>query len=261
MRTSEQTRCVIEPPFRVEPAITPGYHPEFGYLCPSPLVRRNVRVALMSAVLGGGIGACIVLTLMDRRFAASPQSEQTSTFARTDRAWGAVAQAATLESQPAIAPMAGEDKTSTTIANEACADEGASYLDSKCHLVRRHRAHTSRSMTSRLTTVEIGRIRSIGDIQQPVSATMNGRSAQVGAGQTNMADRLSARSMAVSEQAPASAMKPATISRTRRQPRDPRGDGIKAFAHASPYGQSYRPGDTYRSERQVAKGNWGGWRW
>jgi hypothetical protein len=236
------------------------YHPEFGYLCPSPLVRRRVRVALMSAAVGVAIGACIVLSFMDRRFADGRQGEQTSTFARTDRAWSAVGRAAALESEPAAAPLAGEEKTGMTIAREACEDEAASYLDSKCHLVRRHKAHTSRSMTSRLATVEIGRIRSTGDIERPGSAAINDRSTRADAGQINTADGPPAPSIAVSDLAPASATKPARNPRVRRQPRDPKGDGMKAFAYASPYDQYYRPGDTYRSRQQVVKDNWG-WRW
>jgi hypothetical protein len=236
------------------------YHPEFGYLCPSPLLRRSVRVALMSAAVGVAIGACIVLSLMDRRFADGRQGEQTSTFARTDRAWSAVAQAAALESEPAAAPLAGEEKTGMTIARGACEDEAASYLDSKCHLVRRHKAHTSRSMTSRLATVEIGRIRSTGDIERPVSAAINGRSTRADAGQTNAADGPPAPSIEASDQAPASATKPARNPRSRRQPRDPKGEGTKAFAYAPRYAQFYRPGDTYRNGQQVIKDNWG-WRW
>jgi hypothetical protein len=244
-----------EPPFRSEPSVMPAYHPEFGYLCPSPRVRRSLRVALMSAVVGMGIGACIVLSLIDRRFAGSGQSEQTSTFARTDRAWSAAAQAAALENEAAAAPPGGEDTTGMTIAREACQDESASYLNSKCHLVRRHKAHTSRSTASRLATVEIGRIRSTGDIERPVSATM-----KAGVDQANSAEGPAAPSTAVSEQAPISATKPAKNRRARRQPRAPAGDGMNAFAYASPYAQYYRQGDMRPSGRQVAKDNWG-WRW
>jgi hypothetical protein len=205
MRTSE-----IVPPFRVEPAVMPGYHPEFGYLCPSPLVRRSLRVALVSAVLGMGLGACIVLSLIDRRIGASPQNEQASTFARVDRGRSSVAQAATFEIEPAATPIAREDKAGTTISSDSCEDEAASYLDSKCHLARRHREHTSQSRTSRLATVEIGRIRDIGDIERPVSNAMNGRSTQAEIGQISTADGPPVPSMAVFDQVTASATKPGT---------------------------------------------------
>jgi hypothetical protein len=35
-------------------------HPEFGYLCPAPRVRRELRVALVSILFGMAIGAAIV---------------------------------------------------------------------------------------------------------------------------------------------------------------------------------------------------------
>jgi hypothetical protein len=257
MCTPEQTQCVIGPPFRIEPAVMPGYHPEFGYLCPSQLVRRSLRAALVSAVLGMGIGAGIVLSLTERRFAASPQNRQASTLARTDRARSAVAQTAAPETEPAAASVAGVDKTGAT-ASEACDDEAVSYLDSRCRSVRRHKAHTSQSRAFWLATVEIDRSRSIGDVKRPVSAALNGKSIQTDADRISTADGPTVPSTAVSDQVPASAPKPARNPRTRRRPRDPKGDGMKAFAYA--LAQYYRPGDTYRSGSHVVKDNWG-WRW
>src|SRR5258708_33804692 len=35
-------------------------HPEFGHLCPAPRARRELRVGLVSIVLGMAIGAAIV---------------------------------------------------------------------------------------------------------------------------------------------------------------------------------------------------------
>jgi hypothetical protein len=36
-------------------------HPEFGYLCPTPRFRRDLRVAFFTIVLGAGIGAVTVV--------------------------------------------------------------------------------------------------------------------------------------------------------------------------------------------------------
>ena len=43
-------------------AVSPAYdvHPEFGYLCLAPRVRRELRVALVSLLFGMMIGAAIV---------------------------------------------------------------------------------------------------------------------------------------------------------------------------------------------------------
>jgi hypothetical protein len=255
MSRSEQSICVIGRPFQSQPTATPGYHPEFGYFCPSPFVRRRLRVAMIFTVVGMVIGAIIVLSLMDRRSANSQQNVQTSTFGRTDRAWSTAAQAAALEGEPAAAPLAG-----MPIAPDACEDESAFYLDSKCRLIKRHKVHTSRLLTTRLATVGIGRIGSLGDMERSVSAAVNGRSTQAGAGQNTSAEGPLAPSIAVSEHVPASAAKPARTPRTRRKSHDPTGDGFKTFAYASTYAQYNRYGDKYRNERQAVKGN-RGWTW
>jgi hypothetical protein len=259
MSRSDQSICVIGAPLQSQP-VMPGYHPEFGYFCPSPLMRRGFRIAMISAAVGMAIGAIIVLSLMDRRSADSQQNIQISTFGRADRGGSAVAQAAALENEPAVALLPDEEKASMPITRDACEDEAAFYLDSKCRLVKRHKAHTSQLMTTRLASVGIGRIRSLEDLERPVSATVNGRSTQADAGQTTLAEGPPAPSIAVSQQVPASAAKPARTPRARRQSHNPMGDGFRAFAYASPYAQYNRYGDKYRSERQAVKGNWG-WTW
>jgi hypothetical protein len=37
----------------------PDFHPEFGFLCPSPRRRRSVRLAVASVITGMAIGATI----------------------------------------------------------------------------------------------------------------------------------------------------------------------------------------------------------
>ena len=46
----------------MELAAPPTYyvHPEFGYFCPSPGARRELRVAVVSMLLGMVIGAAVV---------------------------------------------------------------------------------------------------------------------------------------------------------------------------------------------------------
>jgi hypothetical protein len=236
----------------------PGYHPEFGCLCPSPRVRQSIRLAMISAAVGVSIGAIIVLTLVDRRLADSRQSEQTSTFGLTDHASHAVAQATPLERDVAAAPLASEDKASAPITREGCEDEATSYLDPKCHLVRKHKAHTPRSMTTRLATVEIGRGGFTTDIAQPLPVTVNGWSTQAGAGPSEPAEKSSAPLTGASERASAATAKRAR--RIRQRSPDPNNNGINAFASTPPYAQDYRYGGMYRGKRQAVKGN-RGWSW
>lgn len=231
----------------------PGYHQEFGYLCPSPRVRHSIRVAMISAAVGVSIGALIVLTLMDRRLADSRQSERTSTFGRADRASYPVAQATPLESDVAAAPLASEDKAGGSIMKEGCEDAPTSYLDPKCHLVKKRKAHASRSMAMRLATVQIGRSGFATDVAQPLSVTMNGWSTQAGAGPSEPAEKSSLPSTAASERASAATAKRAR--RNRQRSPDPNSKGINAFGYAPPYAQDYRYGDMYSGKRQAVKGN------
>ena len=67
------------------PSTIPPYHPEFGYLCPSPLVRRSARLALVSGAIGMLIGAVAILSLLDKRLAQTSASEQVSALAQGDQ--------------------------------------------------------------------------------------------------------------------------------------------------------------------------------
>jgi hypothetical protein len=67
------------------PSTIPPYHPEFGYLCPSPLVRRSVRLALISGAIGMLIGAVAILSLLDKRLGQTSAFDQPSSLAETDR--------------------------------------------------------------------------------------------------------------------------------------------------------------------------------
>jgi hypothetical protein len=76
---------------RVFHPAAPEYHPEFGYFCPSPQLRRVLRVGVISAAVGAGAGALALLIVMPRG---------NSEAAHTENAPAAVAAAG----QPAAAP-------------------------------------------------------------------------------------------------------------------------------------------------------------
>jgi hypothetical protein len=235
----------------------PPYHPEFGYFCPSPSVRRSVRLALMSSVVGMAIGACTVLSLMEHRQSGSRQNEQTSAFGRTDRAWSAVAQAAALESSPTAASSAPEEASDAGAAKTACEDAAASYLDPKCRLARKHKAHTLRSTATLLAAVDIGH-RSAGDREHPASDNANGRSLQSGTDRADAEQRPPASSQESSDQAPASSSKPARTPHVRRRAGRPTNGGLNAFAYAPGFAEYHGSTDWYRSQPYAFKSGWAG---
>jgi hypothetical protein len=247
----------IRPPFQFEATPAPTFHPEFGYFCPSPVARRGFRVALISAVVGMLIGAVIVLSLVDRRFADGEQKEQTTAW-RADRILAAVDQAEASEnhSENHAELVDSQDKGSMPTMQNGCTDGAASFLDPKCRLAKKPKGHPSRSIRTRLTSTVIGRVRSIADAEEPVSTSENGKLAKADGGRANISDASRDLSIVPSERAPSSAAKSARIARHRALPRSPKANGIDAFAYVPPYAQYYHYGDTYRSKQEAVKGSW-----
>jgi hypothetical protein len=259
MRTPRHSRYAVGPPVQPEVTIGPAYHPEFGYLCPSTVVRQGIRVAMISAGIGMLIGACVVLSLMDRRVADDQRSERTLTVGKTDRDWAATAKAADSENQPS--PVALQGDTSMPVAQETCKDEGVSFLNSKCGSVKKRKAHASRSAAARLATIEIGRMSFAPEVGRPASAGMNGKSAQANGGPSRQPEQLPPPSTVAVERAAVPAMKSRSHARIRERSREPKGDGSNALAFASPYAQFYRHDGMYRGERNWSYRGEQNWSW
>ncbi len=253
MRRSQPSHCVVGAPFQSEVTAAAAYHPEFGYLCPSPLMRQRVRAVMISAGVGMLIGAGLVLSLVDGRFAGGQRSEQTLTVEKTDRDWTAIAKAADSDNQASLA--AGRDSTSTPmpIMQGSCKDDGFSFLSPKCRLVKARKGHASRPTAARLATIEIGRIPAATEIDRPASAGMNGKSTQTAGGPSKPPEKSPRPSTMALEGAAVPPAKLTRHARIRERSREPKIDGINAFAYA----QYYDHGGMYRNGREASKGNWG----
>jgi hypothetical protein len=238
MRTFQHSPGAGRPPFQSEVTVAPAYHPEFGYLCPSPGVRRRIRAAMISAAVGMLIGASIVLSLTDRRPADGQRSERTLTAGQAERDWSAVAKAA--DSENSVLPVASQDSAGAPSVQGACKDEGASFLNPKCRSGTKRKAHAARPFATRLATIEIGRIPT-----------------QAGAGPSKPPEETPLSSNGAIERAAVPAKKSTRHARVRERPREPSGDGSNAFAYAFPYAQYYRRDDTYRGEAEAYKHIWG----
>jgi hypothetical protein len=142
----------------------------------------------------------------------------------------------------------------------ACKDEDDWVLNQKCRLIKRHRAHASASITTRLTTIQVGRIRSAAEIARSASANLSGMSTEVDGAPSRPVAESPVPSAAAPERAAAPAAKSTRSVRARQRSRDPKGDGLKAFAYAPPTVQYGRLGDRYRSGGGAPKGSWG-WAW
>jgi hypothetical protein len=127
------------------------YHAEFGYLCPSPGVRRNVRLALISGSVGMLFGAIGVVALLDKRPAQASAPDQASAFARTDLnernpdTYPVLVNSNGLLSNDVILPLP-----------EDCRPSARSFFDRSCRFVRKHGLRGARS-TAHSASAGIGR--------------------------------------------------------------------------------------------------------
>lgn len=258
MRELQHSQCAANTSSQSVVTIEPADHPEFGYLCPPAAVRQRVRVALLSTGVGVLIGAGITSLLMYRRFADSRRNEQISTAARIDQYWTSNTRAAESESQ--VVPAAIQSAATAPNILGVCADEDRRFLNQECRLVNKRKARFTRPAAARLATIEIGHIPSATEIERPASASTSGKSTHVDGGLSGPAEVSPARSTAAPGRAAAPVVKAAKRRRIRERPRDPKVDGVNAFAYASPYDQRYRQNDRYRSGREAFKNNWG-WSW
>jgi hypothetical protein len=204
------------------------------------------------------IGAVIVLSLIDRRFADGARNEQISTAARVDQYWTSKTRAADSENQAVPAAIHGTASVANVLGS--CTDEDRSFLDRKCRLIKKRKAYFTRPNGTRLATVEIGRIQSATEIERAVSTSTGRKSTHVDGGLSEPAEVSPVPSTVATGRAAAPVVKAARRRRIRERTQDPKVDGFNAFAYASPYDQDYRHNDRCRSGREAFKNNWN-WSW
>jgi hypothetical protein len=254
MRKPQPARYAIKPSPQSDFAIAPAYHPEFGYLCPSTAMRQRIRAAILSAGVGMLIGAVVVLSLMDRRFADGPKNEQVSTVAEVDQYWTSNTRATDSENQVVPAAIQGAARLPNVFGS--CMDEDRSFGNRKCRLINKRKAYFTRPTATRLATIEIGRSPSATEIERPVSASTGRKSTHVDGGLSEPTEASPAPSTVAPGRAAAPVVKAAKRRRIRERTHDPKVDGVNAFAYASPYDQYDRHNDRYRGGREAFKNNW-----
>lgn len=138
----------------------PGFHPEFGFLCPSPRRRRAIRVAVLSIATTVAIGATMGLAVAHWSDGGGQASQTTD---RQPPA-GVLAHPANLSKRSL--PVAGVDASpvtpvSVTLRHETChggaIDLAALFFDPACGSRRFHARHGARA-NNRVATVILGRV-------------------------------------------------------------------------------------------------------
>jgi hypothetical protein len=158
-------------------------HPEFGLLCPTPRLRRRLRIVFACMILAW-IGGAVL-----RAVNAPPTTNPSSTMTAADRDESAgkspdVGQAATtgLATRPSLPAVA------ETGAVEGACEQGNSlhrtwaYLEGKCVAVKARKPRTVRAATDRppLAAITIGRIAAperAGDPASSAASVPTGRQA------------------------------------------------------------------------------------
>ena len=154
-------------PVEVPPA--PHFHPELGYLLPSPLLGRRLRKAGLAALVGSAIVASTALALMPRPaiegigdaeppIAAAPQSAPTEPL-----------QPVAIEVLPAMrAPRTQPPPR----AQDACDDLSTAFLATECRSGRVGKARLAHARAGhKLATVTIGRAIRQPEREEPASQT------------------------------------------------------------------------------------------
>jgi hypothetical protein len=131
-------------------------HPEFGYFCPTPRLRRRVRVVLACMVFGA-IGVAMLRAGHDPDDSKSPNSSSALMMTRVDGGSGAEA-----GSQAGPAPAAGALGLRPALSQgpkTACEQDTWAYLDGKCTAGKARKARVVRVPTNRpaIATIPIGR--------------------------------------------------------------------------------------------------------
>jgi hypothetical protein len=132
--------------FRSEWAARPDFHPEFGYLCPSPRRRRRLRLVLVAATAVLAVGATMAL-------AAAHRGDADGRAAAVQRDSGAdVTRASTSAADVAATPAPSQDACKAA----ASGDPVGSFLDLHCRSSKQHVRHGARA-AYRVAVVILGR--------------------------------------------------------------------------------------------------------
>jgi hypothetical protein len=203
-------------------------HPEFGLLCPTPRLRRKLRVGLACLIVALIAGALL------RASNIPPSADSSSAITTAHRDEGAAASAdagqllaATLAPRPSLPAIAETGPVKNDCAQGSAFRRTWAYLDGKCDGGKARRPRTVRVETDRppIAAIAIGRIAAPERVPEPVSAA---QSVPLGpqANPPKLAAGASAETAATTEPSPrpvAASKKPQKTARSHQRRREPTG--------------------------------------
>jgi hypothetical protein len=153
----------------------PNFHPEFGFLCPSPQARRRMRLALVGAMTGMVIGAAMELAVAHRNDADAGVSipEADSIDAQPPTSMTAFPEVTGVPKVSARALERAGNTVEAAVASPpggcrdaAAKDAAASFIGPTCRSRKPHVRHAART-GNRVATVIVG---SVGAPVAPIEA-------------------------------------------------------------------------------------------
>src|SRR5262249_18170211 len=163
----------------------PGHyvHPEFGLLCPTPRLRRKLRLGvacLIFALIGGAVlRASNTPPSANSTSADSSSANSSSAVTAADRREGVGTSsdagrlpAATLATRPSLPAIAETGPVKNGCAQDSALHRTWSYLDGKCDGGKARKPRTVRVATDRppIAAIAIGRIAAPERVPEPASS-------------------------------------------------------------------------------------------
>jgi hypothetical protein len=152
-------------------ARTQSFHPEFGYLCPSPQMRRKVRSVVMTVAAGLSIAAGTALALMPQLAPPASGDGMRAASAVSDTAISPTvptilvngADAGGADERPPVATLHATgvpDRAAGSRAGASCDDPSGAFLAPQCQAGKTGKSHMMRAARApafRVATVPVGR--------------------------------------------------------------------------------------------------------
>lgn len=208
-------------------------HPEFGLLCPTPRLRRKLRVGsacLIFALIAGAVFRASNIPPSANSWSADPSSAITTAHRDEGAAASADAgqlPAATLAPRPSLPAIAETGPIKNDCAQGSALRRTWAYLDGKCDGAKARKPRMVRVETDRppIAAIAIGRIAAPERVPEPVSAAPSVPTAPQ-ANPPKSAAAASAETAATTEspsRLAAASKKPQKMARSHQRRREPTG--------------------------------------
>jgi hypothetical protein len=235
----------IPPPNGIYPQSlsSDDFHPEFGYLCPTPRIRLKLRMIAILASIGMTIGAISVL---------APVHSEGGESDRRELALSAAAAVPTADEAPA---MTLPSSTAALRAPAPCQDLLGSFANHQCESGKSRSARSTRGAPHGIVSLPIGHSGAVSANELAVPEP-NAVMSEKGKAVDNVTDVPKASAAGLINSS-ASNTEPRTKSAHKHRQTTPPGDnGLSAFGAAPWFGSNTHN----RKGTPFGSGGWGAWR-